>query len=48
VIAAHRVEDQSLISFKHVADESRVMHGELQAQLVEAHTWAGAFAVKRQ
>src|SRR5580658_3315617 len=38
VIAAHRIENEALISLEHVADEARVVHGKLQAQLVESHS----------
>jgi len=45
-VAAHRVEDQPLIGFEHVAREARVMHGELHAELVEPHAGARPLAVE--
>ena len=48
VVAAHRVEDQALIGLEHIADPAGVVHGELQAQLVQPHARAGPLAVERQ
>src|SRR5271165_1262358 len=48
VVAAHRIQDQSLIGLEHIADMTRVVHGELHAQFVQPHTRTGALAVERQ
>ena len=48
MIAAHRIEDQPLVGFQHIADLAGVVHRELQAVLVEPHARARPLAVERQ
>src|ERR1700722_13885682 len=48
VIAAHGVEDESLVGLEHVATEASFLHRELKTLLVETHPRAGLLAVERQ
>src|ERR1700694_3020398 len=48
MVATHGVEDQAFVSLQHVSNQARVMHGELQAELVQPHARTGTLAVKRQ
>jgi len=45
-IAAHGIQDQPFIRFQYIADVSRIVHGELHAQLVQTHARAGALAIE--
>ncbi len=48
MVAAHGVQDQPLVGLEHVAREAGVVHGELQAQLVQPHAGSRPLAVEGQ